>query len=175
MSSTVGRFQLRPPRHQLSRKLHHVPESQAATSLADRTTGKVNSSRSPLRAVVGRPDFDGLAGTMESRRQFPAIGGDTATKRGELVGDDHDSRFCACGWCHAWATVISTDWRGPANPKKHFHFGSGFGISPTASPIVNVFLMSVTLTENDVADLKEGLRRCSPETIDAAIRYRETG
>ena len=35
--------------------------------------------------------------------------------------------------------------------------------------------MSVTLTENDVADLKEGLRRCSPETIEAAIRYRETG
>ncbi len=35
--------------------------------------------------------------------------------------------------------------------------------------------MSVTLTENDVADLKEGLRRCSPETIEAAIRYRENG
>ena len=35
--------------------------------------------------------------------------------------------------------------------------------------------MSVTLTENDLADLKEGLRRCSPETTDAAIRYRETG
>jgi acyl carrier protein len=35
--------------------------------------------------------------------------------------------------------------------------------------------MSVTLTENDVADLKEGLRRCSPETIEAAIRYREKG
>jgi 3-hydroxyacyl-[acyl-carrier-protein] dehydratase len=35
--------------------------------------------------------------------------------------------------------------------------------------------MSVTLTENDVADLKEGLRRCSPETIAAAIRYRENG
>jgi acyl carrier protein len=35
--------------------------------------------------------------------------------------------------------------------------------------------MSVTLTENDVADLKEGLRRCSPETIESAIRYRETG
>jgi 3-hydroxyacyl-[acyl-carrier-protein] dehydratase len=35
--------------------------------------------------------------------------------------------------------------------------------------------MSVTLTENDVADLKEGLRRCSPETIAAAIRYREKG
>lgn len=34
--------------------------------------------------------------------------------------------------------------------------------------------MSATLTENDMADLKEGLRRCSPETIDAAIRYRET-
>jgi acyl carrier protein len=35
--------------------------------------------------------------------------------------------------------------------------------------------MNVTLTENDVADLKEGLRRCSPETIKAAIRYRESG
>ena len=35
--------------------------------------------------------------------------------------------------------------------------------------------MSVTLTENDLADLKEGLRRCSPETIEAAIRYRESG
>jgi 3-hydroxyacyl-[acyl-carrier-protein] dehydratase len=35
--------------------------------------------------------------------------------------------------------------------------------------------MSVTLTENDLADLKEGLRRCSPETTDAAIRYRERG
>jgi 3-hydroxyacyl-[acyl-carrier-protein] dehydratase len=35
--------------------------------------------------------------------------------------------------------------------------------------------MSVTLTENDLADLKEGLRRCSPETIEAAIRYRQTG
>jgi 3-hydroxyacyl-[acyl-carrier-protein] dehydratase len=35
--------------------------------------------------------------------------------------------------------------------------------------------MSVTLTDTDVADLKEGLRRCSPETIEAAIRYRESG
>ncbi|MGA2140098.1 MAG: phosphopantetheine-binding protein [Verrucomicrobiia bacterium] len=35
--------------------------------------------------------------------------------------------------------------------------------------------MKVTLTENDLADLKEGLRRCSPETIEAAIRYRQTG
>src|SRR5580700_2746125 len=35
--------------------------------------------------------------------------------------------------------------------------------------------MSATLTENDLADLKEGLRRCSPETMDAAVRYRETG
>lgn len=34
--------------------------------------------------------------------------------------------------------------------------------------------MSATLTENDLADLKEGLRRCTPETIEAAIRYRET-
>ena len=35
--------------------------------------------------------------------------------------------------------------------------------------------MSATLTENDLADLKEGLRRCKPETIEAAIRYRESG
>ena len=35
--------------------------------------------------------------------------------------------------------------------------------------------MSTTLTENDLADLKEGLRRCNPETIEAAIRYREVG
>ena len=33
--------------------------------------------------------------------------------------------------------------------------------------------MSTTLTENDLAGLKEGLRRCSPETIEAAIHYRE--
>src|SRR5271169_6682436 len=33
--------------------------------------------------------------------------------------------------------------------------------------------MSMTLTENDLADLKEGLRRCSPETVDAAVRFRE--
>jgi acyl carrier protein len=35
--------------------------------------------------------------------------------------------------------------------------------------------MNPTLSESDYADLKEGLRRCSPETIAAAIRYRETG
>src|ERR1022692_4953730 len=35
--------------------------------------------------------------------------------------------------------------------------------------------MSMTLTENDLADLKEGLRRCSPETIEAAIRFPEKG
>ena len=35
--------------------------------------------------------------------------------------------------------------------------------------------MSVTLAESDLADLKEGLRRCSPETVEAAIRYRQTG
>ena len=35
--------------------------------------------------------------------------------------------------------------------------------------------MSVTLAENDLAELKEGLRRCRPETVDAAIRYREEG
>jgi acyl carrier protein len=35
--------------------------------------------------------------------------------------------------------------------------------------------MKATLTETDYADLKEGLRRCSSDTIDAAIRYREQG
>ncbi|HUJ10759.1 MAG TPA: phosphopantetheine-binding protein [Verrucomicrobiae bacterium] len=35
--------------------------------------------------------------------------------------------------------------------------------------------MNVTLTENDLADLKEGLRRCRPETVEAAIRFREQG
>ena len=35
--------------------------------------------------------------------------------------------------------------------------------------------MSTTLPENDLADLKEGLRRCSPKTIESAIRYREMG
>jgi 3-hydroxyacyl-[acyl-carrier-protein] dehydratase len=35
--------------------------------------------------------------------------------------------------------------------------------------------MNATLTENDIAALKEGLRRCSSETIEAAIRYREQG
>ncbi|HTS17842.1 MAG TPA: phosphopantetheine-binding protein [Verrucomicrobiae bacterium] len=35
--------------------------------------------------------------------------------------------------------------------------------------------MNVTLTDSEVADLKEGLRRCSPKTIEAAVRYRETG
>lgn len=33
----------------------------------------------------------------------------------------------------------------------------------------------MALTENELADLKEGLRRCSPETIEAAIRFREKG
>jgi len=33
----------------------------------------------------------------------------------------------------------------------------------------------MTLTENDLADLKEGLRRCSSDTIEAAVRYRERG
>ncbi len=37
------------------------------------------------------------------------------------------------------------------------------------------FTMNVTLTDKEMADLKDGLRRCSPETIDAAVRYRETG
>ena len=35
--------------------------------------------------------------------------------------------------------------------------------------------MNLSLTEAEMADLKEGLRRCSPETIKAAVRYRETG
>ncbi|HZV36237.1 MAG TPA: phosphopantetheine-binding protein [Verrucomicrobiae bacterium] len=35
--------------------------------------------------------------------------------------------------------------------------------------------MNATLSESDYADLKEGLRRCSPETVAAAIRYRESG
>ncbi|HWF19243.1 MAG TPA: phosphopantetheine-binding protein [Verrucomicrobiae bacterium] len=35
--------------------------------------------------------------------------------------------------------------------------------------------MNATLSDSDCADLKEGLRRCSPETIAAAICYRETG
>ena len=35
--------------------------------------------------------------------------------------------------------------------------------------------MSATLTENDLADLKEGLRRCSPQTVEAAIRFRQNG
>ncbi|HUI05397.1 MAG TPA: phosphopantetheine-binding protein [Verrucomicrobiae bacterium] len=34
--------------------------------------------------------------------------------------------------------------------------------------------MSTTLSENDLADLKEGLRRCSAKTVEAAVRYRET-
>jgi 3-hydroxyacyl-[acyl-carrier-protein] dehydratase len=35
--------------------------------------------------------------------------------------------------------------------------------------------MNITLTDTEVADLKDGLRRCSPKTIEAAVRYRETG
>jgi 3-hydroxyacyl-[acyl-carrier-protein] dehydratase len=35
--------------------------------------------------------------------------------------------------------------------------------------------MNATLTENDHAELKEALRRCSAETVAAAICYRETG
>src|ERR1700722_8766791 len=35
--------------------------------------------------------------------------------------------------------------------------------------------MNPTLTESDYADLKEGLRRCSPATLAAAIRFREKG
>lgn len=33
----------------------------------------------------------------------------------------------------------------------------------------------MSLTEQDLMDLKEGLRRCSPETIEAAVRFRERG
>lgn len=35
--------------------------------------------------------------------------------------------------------------------------------------------MSTTLSETDLAELKEGLKRCSPETLEAAIRFREDG
>jgi 3-hydroxyacyl-[acyl-carrier-protein] dehydratase len=35
--------------------------------------------------------------------------------------------------------------------------------------------MNTVLTESETADLQEGLRRCSPATIAAAIRYREKG
>jgi acyl carrier protein len=33
----------------------------------------------------------------------------------------------------------------------------------------------MALSEKDIADLKEGLRRCSAETVDAALRFREHG
>ncbi|MBI5394775.1 MAG: FabA-like domain protein [Verrucomicrobia bacterium] len=33
----------------------------------------------------------------------------------------------------------------------------------------------MALTEKELADLKEGLRRCGPETIEAAVRFREKG
>ncbi len=35
--------------------------------------------------------------------------------------------------------------------------------------------MSSILSEKDITDLKEGLKRCSAQTIEAAIRYREHG
>jgi acyl carrier protein len=35
--------------------------------------------------------------------------------------------------------------------------------------------MTTTLPEKELADLKEGLRRCKPETIEAAIRFRTRG
>ncbi|MFA6560865.1 MAG: phosphopantetheine-binding protein [Verrucomicrobiia bacterium] len=35
--------------------------------------------------------------------------------------------------------------------------------------------MNNTLSEKDIADLKETLRRCRPETVEAAIRFREHG
>jgi 3-hydroxyacyl-[acyl-carrier-protein] dehydratase len=35
--------------------------------------------------------------------------------------------------------------------------------------------MSITISETERADLKELLRRCSAPTVDAAIRFRETG
>src|SRR5208282_162570 len=63
------------------------------------------------------------------------------------------------------------------NEKNRFPFGPGFGISPPRGR-TNAQAqshMNVTLTDNEVADLKDGLRRCSPETIEAAVRYRETG
>jgi len=33
----------------------------------------------------------------------------------------------------------------------------------------------MSLSEQDLLDLKEGLRRCSPETVEAAVRFRERG
>jgi acyl carrier protein len=35
--------------------------------------------------------------------------------------------------------------------------------------------MSTTFSDTDLAELKEGLKRCSPETVEAAIRFREDG
>ena len=35
--------------------------------------------------------------------------------------------------------------------------------------------MSSILSEKDLTDLKEGLKRCSAETVEGAIRYREHG
>jgi 3-hydroxyacyl-[acyl-carrier-protein] dehydratase len=35
--------------------------------------------------------------------------------------------------------------------------------------------MSITITETELTDLKELLRRCSAPTVDAAVRFRETG
>src|SRR5258708_40016187 len=61
------------------------------------------------------------------------------------------------------------------NQKSAFTLGLGLVSVPERARLRVRFLMNVTLTENDVADLKEGLRRCSPETIEAAIRYRERG
>jgi len=63
------------------------------------------------------------------------------------------------------------------NEKNHFPFVARFGISPprARTSAQAQFHMNVTLTDNEVADLKDGLRRCSPETIAAAVRYRETG
>ena len=33
----------------------------------------------------------------------------------------------------------------------------------------------MALSENEVAEIREELRRCSPETVAAALRFRETG
>jgi 3-hydroxyacyl-[acyl-carrier-protein] dehydratase len=51
--------------------------------------------------------------------------------------------------------------------------GVGIGSSRIAGWFRAFFKMNNTLSEKDVADLKETLKRCSPETIEAAIRFRE--
>src|SRR5579863_8810033 len=73
--------------------------------------------------------------------------------------------------------LVNPPWEMQGKRKNRFPFGSRFGISPPRGRANKLapFHMNATLTDNEVADLKDGLRRCSPETIDAAVRYRETG